>query len=340
MIVHVIAHSIAISLFVCVMMLLVDYVNVLSRGRMSKLMQGGQFRQYLGASLFGSAPGCLGAFLSVTFYVRGLISFGAIVACMIATSGDEAFVMLAMFPKTALLLFLLLFLAGLIFGWISDYLARQLRIEPCRSCALAKFHFENEQCHCFDRGIWRRPIKLSPMRVFSLLSFSAAIVAVGLGLIGPDAWNWMRVTLFTLLFLTLGLVATVPEHFLREHILRHIVRAHLWRVFLWTFGALLITELGTQYWNLDAFIQNHLGIVFILAAGLGIIPESGPHFIFVMLFASGTIPFSVLFVSSFVQDGHGMLPLLSYSVRDALLIKAFNLAFGLSLGGFLYLVGM
>jgi hypothetical protein len=62
--------------------------------------------------------------------------------------------------------------------------------------------------------------------------------------------------------------------------------------------------------------------------------------IFVMMFADGLIPFSVLFVSSFVQDGHGMLPLLSASLRDTLLVKGFNLVFGLSVGGILYALGI
>jgi hypothetical protein len=81
---------------------------------------------------------------------------------------------------------------------------------------------------------------------------------------------------------------------------------------------------------------------WILAVGafLGIIPESGPHLIFVMMYAQGLVPFSVLFTTSFVQDGHGMLPLLSYSLKDSILIKLFNLIFGLSVGGILFALGL
>jgi len=32
------------------------------------------------------------------------------------------------------------------------------------------------------------------------------------------------------------------------------------------------------------------------------------------------IPFSVLFTTSFIQDGHGMLPMLSYSLKDSVFI--------------------
>ena len=79
--------------------------------------------------------------------------------------------------------------------------------------------------------------------------------------------------------------------------------------------------------------------VLLMGAVIGIIPESGPHLIFVMLYAEGVIPFSVLFTASFVQDGHGMLPLLSYSIRDSLLIKAFNLVFGITVGTVIFALG-
>jgi len=46
-----------------------------------------------------------------------------------------------------------------------------------------------------------------------------------------------------------------------------------------------------------------------------------------------------LFTSSIVQDGHGMLPMLSYSLKDSLKIKIFNLTFGIILGSIVYAIG-
>ena len=86
-------------------------------------------------------------------------------------------------------------------------------------------------------------------------------------------------------------------------------------------------------------ISRHQAWVVLLAALLGLIPESGPHLIFVMMYSQGLIPFSILLTSSIVQDGHGMLPLLSTSLRDFTLIKATNLAFGLLIGYLCYSVG-
>jgi len=135
------------------------------------------------------------------------------------------------------------------------------------------------------------------------------------------------------------IATTVPEHYLREHIWDHIVKKHLWRVFLWTFGALLVVDLGLKYWNLESFVQAHMVWVLAIATLVAVIPESGPHLIFVMMFADGLVPFSVILASSIVQDGHGMLPLLSYTVKDTVLIKLFNLAIGLGLGLIVYSLG-
>ena len=127
-------HALMITVFVFVMMLLVDFIDAASKRRMSDIIKGGPWRQYTLASFLGSTPGCLGAFMNVSLYVHGLISFGAIVGGMIATSGDEAFVMLAQFPGTALALFGLLFVFGIVFAWVSDRIIPHIGFTPCEAC--------------------------------------------------------------------------------------------------------------------------------------------------------------------------------------------------------------
>ena len=120
--------------------------------------------------------------------------------------------------------------------------------------------------------------------------------------------------------LYVGLV--VSEHYLQDHIWGHIIKKHIFRVFFWTLGALLFLHFGLKSWDIDSFIHSHMVWVLLTAAFMGIIPESGPHLIFVMMYAESLIPFSILFTAPIVQDGHGMLPLLSYSIKDSVLIKA------------------
>ena len=82
-----------------------------------------------------------------------------------------------------------------------------------------------------------------------------------------------------------------------------------------------------------------MGWVLLISALVGIIPESGPHMVFVMMYASGLVPFSVLLTSSIVQDGHGMLPLFSYTIGDSILIKIFNLVFAIVIGLSFFILG-
>jgi hypothetical protein len=273
----VVQQTAQVILLVFFMMTIVDIVNVWTRGRLSTLLKHGKpWRQYVVASFIGAAPGCVGAFTNVSLYVHGMISFGALVGGMAAASGDEAFVMLAMFPKTAIILFALLFVLGLLTGRLTDILVNRWKIPTCQDC-------ETEQFHPAQEGF---------------------------------------------------------VHYVRDHIWVHIIKRHLWKTLLWTFGAILVVEVGMHYWHLEKLTSQYTLLLFFLGALLGLIPESGPHLIFVTLFANGLIPFSVLFTSSFVQDGHGMLPMLSYSVKDSVLLKSFNVVFGLSLGLVFYAVGL
>ncbi len=335
----VLREAVTITLFVFSMMIFVDWLNVRSRGRMTEALRGSKWREYLLASFLGTTPGCLGAFMNVSMYVHGLIGFGALVGGMIATSGDEAYVMLSLFPKQALLLFGGLFLSGIVFGALSDWIAGRLRIAPCEACDRHQVHPEELEGNRLGTLIHnlRHP---GAQRLGFLFLMMLLLMVTCLGVVGPEGWGWMRITLVVLLALGTLLGLSSSEHYFREHVIGHILRHHTLRVFLWTFAALLALSFLPSQDAVRNFLQAHMLWVFLFAGLLGIIPESGPHLIFVMMFASGLIPFSVLFVSSFVQDGHGMLPLLSVSVRDSLRVKGFNLAFGLAVGGILYLFGI
>ena len=341
------ARKSVISFFVFVMMLLVDFIEMASKGRMSGIIKGGRWRQYTLASFLGSSPGCLGAFMNVSLYVHGMISFGAIVGGMIATSGDEAFVMLAQFPGTALALFGLLFVLGIVFAWISDRIIPYLGFTPCESCIDARCEeclpgIDNQESigDVFRTANFVENFQsLSFTRFLLLVLIVSILVLITTGTLGPSIWDWKRVTFICLSLCTLCIIMVCSEHYLKFHIWGHIIKKHLFQVFLWTFGALLFVHWGLAFWNLNTFIHEQMLWVLLIAALMGIIPESGPHLIFVMMYAQGLVPFSVLFTTSFVQDGHGMLPLLSYSLKDSVLIKIFNLVFGLAVGGILYAMG-
>ena len=83
---------------------------------------------------------------------------------------------------------------------------------------------------------------------------------------------------------------------------------------------------------LNVLIQNNIYVFLIAAVLVGLIPESGPHLLFITLYAQSLLPFGVLLANSIVQDGHGMLPMLAESRKDFIRVKIINMLVGLLLG--------
>lgn len=326
------SHALLITGFVAIIMLVIEYVNVVSRGAWQERLSKHRVGQVVLAALLGVTPGCLGAFTVVAMYTHRRMTLGSLVAAMIATCGDESFVMFALVPRAALLVHGALFLLGIAAGLLTDALAGP-RLTTFLSCQEDFQLHEEELCSMFsaDRFLaeWKKCSTARGTLSFLLLGFLSLVV---LGKIGPEEWNWIRVTLLLTSGVGLFIVATVPEHFLEEHLWKHVVRQHAPRIFLWTFGALLLMNLIVHSWRIGDAIQGNRWIVLALAALIGLVPESGPHLIFVTLFSQGLVPFGTLLASSIVQDGHGMLPLLAHSRKTFVVVKLISLLFGLAVG--------
>ncbi len=337
--IEILKHSLMITAFVFVMMLIIEYINILTNGQWQERLAGNRWGQYLLAALLGATPGCLGVFMVVALYSHRIISIGALVTAMIATSGDESFVMLAMIPKDAILLFGILSIVGIITGITTDLLMSRIKSDRILSGKNLEIHIDQE-CNCFPRGFilhqWKNCSISRGVLFITLFSFLLLFIS---GELGPQQWNWIKITILFVMFIALFIVSTVPDHFLEEHLWEHVAKKHTLRIFLWTFGAFLIIHLITDYFHLGGFIKEGKCSLMIISGLVGLIPESGPHMFFVTMYSKGLIPFSILLVSSIVQDGHGMLPLLAHSRKDFVLVKLINLIAGFIFGIIAVIIG-
>jgi len=325
-------QSIMITGFVFIMMLLIEYINVQSKGLWQKHLTGKKWKQYLIAGLLGAIPGCLGAFTIVTLFTHRMVSFGALVTAMIATSGDEAFVMFAMFPQKAILLTVIILVVGILAGYLTDKFYKPKGILKDIATHDLPLHDEPE-CKCFEKEkFWSNLFHPSLYRLSVAVIILALILGVATGILAEKADLWIKISLMLSFTFALFVTVSVPEHFLKEHIWNHIVKMHLPRIFLWVFGILLSMHFLMMYIDVESWISNNMFVVLLIAVLIGIIPESGPHLIFVSLFASGAIPFSILLASSISQDGHGMLPMLAESKKGFVAVKVINMIFAFILG--------
>jgi hypothetical protein len=325
-------HALIITVFVIIMMLLIEYLTVQSRGNLHGRFERSPLLQILVAALLGITPGCLGVYMVVSLYVHRIFHFAALNAAMVATSGDEAFIMFAMIPGKAVILMLLLFAMALISGFLL-YLFPLGKRKMKLAVNHMQLHEHDENCQV-----------LIPSQVTAQLrhiSFERAVLISGgllflilllSGDIGPETWNWKRIIFLIVTTFELFIAFTVPDHFLGKHLWGHVIRKHFMRVFAWTFGAFLVIHVGLEFLHLEDMIRENLFSVLILAILVGVIPESGPHILFITLYATGNIPLSILLANSIVQDGHGSLPLLAETRKDFLRMKGVNLMLGLIIG--------
>ena len=410
---------------VVVMMMMIESLNIESRGMLFKGLRRTKVGQVVVAALLGSVPGCMGGFATVSLYTHRLFSFGALVAMMIASSGDEAFVMLAMIPEQALVIFAVLFVVAVVVGVIVDQFYDRKHMAHCEKhnheecgmddgcetgymvheCAEGHDHAEHKE-HSSKRH-------LSWKRISMLVGLALFIAALATGNLGHEhhhgeadlhgsemlqhdghqheghhnneghtherheghmheghgheghvheghvheehvheehvhgheghdaegafhidllSEDWMNVLFAGLSVIMLFVLLFASDHFVDEHLWNHIVKKHLPVIFAWTFGVLLVLGIALQYIDIDHWISDNTVLMILLATAVGIIPESGPHLIFVTLYAAGVIPMPVLLASCISQDGHASIPLLAESKKSFVWEKLINCLVALLVG--------
>lgn len=369
--IDILRNSVLITGLVITMMMMIESINIESRGMFFKGLRKTRTGQVVFGALLGSIPGCMGGFAAVSLYTHRMFSLGALVAAMIASSGDEAFIMLAMIPEQAILLFAVLFIIAIVSGLLTDMIYDRVHARRCSrhdhdDCGVHSDcegyeihdnveevnHSHKEKSHKRHLG-WKRIILFTGLAVF--------IFALASGQLGHDhsahaecshahvhthvhtedmhgfeinllSEDWMNVLFAGLSIIVLFVLLFASDHFIEEHLWSHIIKKHLPVIFAWTFGVLLVLGIGLQYVEIDRWISDNTALMILLATLIGIIPESGPHMIFVTLFAAGIIPFPVLLASSISQDGHASIPLLAESRKSFIIAKLINCIIALAAG--------
>jgi len=136
--------TLKIVIFVSVFLSLIDYVERMYSNRIKSIFTNRPLAQIVLASLLGALPGCMDAFLVVSLYIHGAVGFGALVAVMLSTAGDEAFVMLTMIPDDTLKILVATALLGIIGGLLAEKIAGVLHLEFNQSCDCSEREEPNE----------------------------------------------------------------------------------------------------------------------------------------------------------------------------------------------------
>lgn len=358
LLIDVLRNTVLITGLVIVMMMLIESLNIESRGLFFKGLEKTRVGQVVFAAMLGSIPGCMGGFAAVSLYTHRMLSFGALVAMMIASSGDESFMIIAMVPDKAVQIFLILFTIAVVCGIVTDLVNDRLHGKKrnggnvvinetsAGNCGHGyEVHEENDKKRTFS---WLRVLMFLGVAIFiaALVSGTldhehhheaAAEQSFAINLLDE---TWMQYLFAALSLIVLGCLIFASDHFVKEHLWEHIVKKHLPGIFCWTLGVLLFVSIGLQYIDISGWISSNTALMILLAAAVGIIPESGPHMVFVTLYAGGVVPLPVLLASSISQDGHSSIPLIAENKKSFAWAKLINFAVAIVVGFVALLFGI
>ncbi len=361
---HIISQTLMITIFVMAMMVLIEQINIKTKGIWSERIRQKPVLQIVLGAFLGVIPGCLGAYSIVSLYAHKVVGFAALVSNMIATSGDEAFVMFSLMPDKALLINLLLLLIGIAGGLIVHFASKHKAGKHIES-------FQHQMhVHAHEEDIssvlkWHQRVahnlrNITFVRALLLTGSILFLVSIAGNMLSHEHFDidhllqqdidqqieathghddshehhfpWLKITYIIVLGAAFLSFLFASEHFLKDHLWGHILKKHFLKMLLWTFSALLLVAILQSSYHFQSMVDANIWGVLLLAVLLGLIPQSGPHLLFVILFFQGSIPFSILLANSIVQDGHGALPLLAESRRRFFWLKFINLVIGFLVG--------
>ena len=116
----------AVTVFVAAMVLLFSWLQYVTAGKfVDSIRKHTKWQPVIGA-LMGITPGCGGAIVMMPMYARGYVTYGTVIATLIATLGDSAFVLIGValtdssFIAPVIAVHLISFAVGVTWGYLID----------------------------------------------------------------------------------------------------------------------------------------------------------------------------------------------------------------------------
>ena len=273
-------------------------------------------------ALLGVIPGCGGAIMVMSMYTRGIVSFSSVLATLISTMGDAAFILIASKPQAALIILPITLIIGIVTGYISLPFSDKIApsIIPKKNSSII---LPTNKIPTIFYKIWL--YLLIPAVILGLINafnLSFEIPLFGYDLIGIFAFTAAMSCLIMWVFNPLTDIQMAAVH---ENSLRKTVDTTCF-VSVWVITAFLCFEL------INLFTQGRMfeyllffgPFIPLMAILIGFIPGRGPQIMITSMFVSGQIPMAAQIGNSISNDGDALFPALAISARVAILATLYS----------------
>ena len=278
------------------------------------LLKKGDNWQVPMASLLGALPGCGGAVVVITAFARGNIRLGAMVAALIATMGDAAFLLLAKEPTTYIRLIGISMFAAIVSGWMVDRFHRgelySSEVKHIKNVRIGELRSRDKLFMALAApGLILGILQLAQVNIsdFGIIVFSLGVFGA---LFTTAVWAISPITA----------VSSSGDHpFTRSSEETSFVT-------IWVIAGFLAYEYAYSFFGLDLEVLAEAAWIFLplLAVLVGFIPGCGPQVLVTTLYLNGIIPFAALIANAISNDGDALFPAIALTPKMAIIATLYS----------------
>lgn len=309
-------------------------------------------------SLLGAIPGCGATIVVASLYKNRKISFGGLFATFISTLGEGSFVLLGASNeadvvgnlKAYVIITIFGFIAGVIFGYLSDALRFRENFENIK-----QKHIEEQILHPPTNKlaiIFIENIGFYAILVMAILLAPGSIMALWGG--GIEAISNLTSLVSVLLTSTCIIFYCLSRFIYKDHdcyanfvnikstLLHAIldVAMVVLYVFIGLFLANYIIDVLVGAETFDVWMKSSASIVVLLAAIIGVTPGCGGMIAVAVAFITiPNFPMPALIAAAIATSGDGIFPLIAENRKDGFIISVFGLLIALFVGYTALLLG-
>ena len=303
-----------VSVFVAATLLFFFGLEHFFKIDVGKVMEKGGVWQVPTASCLGALPGCGGAVVDITAFARGNITLGAMVAALIGTMGDAAFLLLAKEPTTYFKIIIISMFAAIICGWLVDRFHRgelySTEVKFLGHTIIGRLRNRDKSYMIIALpGLILGSMQLMQINIHDLGSF---VFALGLGGAALSVGVW-----------SISPVNAVTVH--KDHPFTRATEETSF-VTAWVIAAYLAYEYAYAFFGLDLAGLADAAWIFIplLAILVGFVPGCGPQILVTTLYLNGIIPFAALIGNAISNDGDALFPAIALTPRMAVVATLYS----------------
>ncbi|RZO90169.1 MAG: manganese transporter [alpha proteobacterium HIMB59] len=312
---------IAVSSFVGMTLLIFTFLEKKNFNLQKLILNNRRFEIPI-CSFLGSIPGCGGAIMVMSLFTRGIVSFGAVLAALISTMGDAAFLLIAVKPEAALIILPVTFIVGIISGYIAQPFTKNFLKEKINKSISISDLPKNKTSNKFYK-LWF--FILIPGLILGLIN--AFNIDANFEIFGMDVVLVFSFSaaLFCVLLWVLNPLTDIQMASIHENSYRRVVDTTCF-VTVWVIISFVLYELINLSTNGAIFESLILFGPFLplIAILIGFIPGCGPQIMITSMYVSGQIPMSAQIGNSISNDGDALFPAIAISAKAAIVATLYS----------------